>query len=259
MASTNRGLTGKIALVTGASRGIGRAIALRLAQDGALVAVHYGRDELAAKETVTRIADAGGRAFAVRAGLADPDAADALWAQFDAGLAERSEAPGLDVLVNNAGISSSSDLSGTEVEEFDRVFAVNVRAPFFVIRAALGRLRDGGRIINIASGATRISSPPMVTYAMSKGALNTLTYTLATELGPRGITVNSVSPGIVDVDSNAAWLRNNPEQLAMWSSFSVFNRVGQPADIADVVSFVASDDARWITGQILDATGGAHL
>ncbi|WP_261557091.1 SDR family oxidoreductase [Frankia tisae] len=259
MAGIDGRLTGKIALVTGASRGIGKAIALRLAQEGALVAVHYGRDETAAKETVTRIVDAGGRAFALRAELADPDAADTLWAGFDAGIAELHGEPGVDVLVNNAGISSSPDLSGTGVEEFDRVFAVNVRAPFFVIRGALGRLRDEGRIINIASGATRIASPPIVTYAMSKGALNTLTFTLAKELGPRGITVNSVSPGIVDVDSNAAWLRNDPEQLTQWSSFSAFNRVGQPADIADVVSFVASDEARWITGQVLDATGGAHL
>ncbi|MGF7234141.1 MAG: SDR family oxidoreductase [Frankia sp.] len=252
-------LDGKTALVTGASRGIGQTIAQRLARDGALVAVHYGRDEAGAKETVTRITSAGGRAFAVQAELEAPDAADTLWVGFDAQLADVQARPGLDVLVNNAGISAAAELARIGVEEFDRIFAVNVRAPFFIIQGSLDRLRDGGRIINISSGATRIASPPMVTYAMSKGAVNTLSYTLAKELGARGITVNAVSPGIVDVESNAAWLRNDPEQLALWSSFSAFNRVGQPADIADVVAFVASDEARWVTGQVLDATGGAHL
>jgi 3-oxoacyl-[acyl-carrier protein] reductase len=252
-------LEGKTALVTGASRGIGRAIAARLADDGALVGVHYGRDEAAAKEAVVRIADAGGRAFAIQAELEAHDAADTLWAGFEAGLADVGATPGVDILVNNAAISSSADLAGTSVTEFDRVFAVNVRAPFFIIQGALGRLRAGGRIINISSGATRIASPPMVTYAMSKGALNTMSYTLAKELGARGITVNAVSPGIVDVESNAAWLRNDPEQLALWGSFSAFNRVGQPADIADVVAFIASDEARWVAGQNVDATGGAHL
>ncbi|WP_261564422.1 SDR family oxidoreductase [Frankia gtarii] len=252
-------LDGRTALVTGASRGIGRSIAQRLADDGALVAVHYGRDEAAAEETVRRITEAGGRAFTVRADLEVPDAAGTLWAAFDAGLAETHVAPGVDILVNNAGISSSSDLPGTAVTEFDRVFAVNIRAPFFVIQESLPRLRDGGRIINISSGVTRIAAPEMVTYAMSKGALNTLSHSLAKGLGARGITVNAVSPGIVDVDSNAMWLRDDPDQLAHWSSFSAFNRVGRPVDVADVVAFIASDEARWIIGQIIDATGGAHL
>ncbi|OHV45047.1 short-chain dehydrogenase [Parafrankia soli] len=252
-------LDGRTALVTGASRGIGRTIAQRLAADGALVAVHYGRDEAAAKETVLRIVEAGGRAFTVRADLEAPDAACALWAAFDAGLAEIHVEPGVDILVNNAGISSSSDLVGTDVAEFDRVFAVNVRAPFFVIQEALPRLRTGGRIINISSGVTRIAAPEMLTYAMSKGALNTLSHSLAKGLGARGITVNAVSPGIVDADSNAMWLRNDPEQVALWSSFSALDRIGQTADIADVVAFIASDDARWITGQVIDATGGAKL
>jgi 3-oxoacyl-[acyl-carrier protein] reductase len=252
-------LNGKTALITGAGRGIGQGIASRLAADGALVAVHYGSDSASAAKVVAGINEAGGRAFAVGAELGAPGAAQTLWERFDAGLAELGAEPGVDILVNNAGIPASADLAGTTGADFDKIFAVNVRGPFFLIQQGLDRLRDNGRVINISSGSTRIASPPMVTYSMTKGALNTLTFTLAKQLGERGITVNAVAPGIVDVDSNSAWLRDNPEQLAFWGSFSPFNRVGQPADIADVVAFLASNDARWITGQYIDATGGAHL
>jgi 3-oxoacyl-[acyl-carrier protein] reductase len=252
-------LNGRTALVTGGSRGIGRHIAGRLAADGALVAVHYGRNADAAADVVAGITEAGGRAFAIGAELGLAGAAQTLWEGFDAAVAEYGGQHGVDILVNNAGISSSADLSGTTEANFDRIFAVNVKAPFFLIQQGLRRLRDNGRIINISSGSTRIASPPMVTYSMTKGALNTLSFTLAKQLGERGITVNAVAPGIVDVDSNAAWLRENPQQLAFWGSFSAFNRVGQPADIADIVAFLASEDGRWITGQYIDATGGAHL
>ena len=250
---------GRTALVTGGGRGVGQGIAARLAADGVLVAVHYGSDAESAAKVVAGINETGGRAFAFGAELGEPDAARTLWERFDAGLAEIGAEPGVDIIVNNAGVASSSDLAGTTPEEFDRIFAVNVKAPFFVLQQGLGRLRDNGRVINISSGATRIAAPPMVTYSMTKGALNTLTFTLAKQLGERGITVNAVAPGIVDVDSNAVWLRNDPEQLAFWGSFSPFNRVAQPADIADIVAFLASHDGRWVTGQCLDATGGAHL
>lgn len=252
-------LRGTTALVTGGGRGIGRGIARRLAADGALVAVHYGTDAASAARVVGEIERAGGRAFTVGADLAAPEHARVLWERFDAGLARLGAEPGLDILVNNAGVARSNDLAETTEAEFDRVFAVNVRAPFFLIQQGLGRLRDNGRVINISSGVTRIAAPSMVTYSMTKGALNTLTLTLAKQLGARGITVNAVAPGIVDVDSNAAWLRDDPEQLAFWGSFSPFGRVGQPADIADVVAFLASPDSRWVTGQYIDATGGAHL
>lgn len=252
-------LNGKTALVTGGSRGIGRAIATRLAADGALVAVHYGTNEAAANDTVTAITEVGGRAFAVRAELGVSGDAQALWSAFDAGLTDSGAEPGVDIVVNNAGIANSNDLARTSEAEFDKIFAVNVKAPFFILQQALNQLRDNGRVINISSGTTRIAAPAIITYSLTKGAINTLTFTLAKQLGERGITVNSVVPGIVDVDSNAVWLRDNPEQLAFWGSFSAFNRVGQPADIADVVAFLASDEARWVTGQHLDATGGAHL
>lgn len=251
-------LSGKTALVTGGSRGIGRGIALRLARDGALVAVHYGSNEAAAKETVAEIEAAGGRAFAIGAELGVPGDAAALWAAFDAALAQyESGASGLDILVNNAGVGLFGKIGEVTEADYDRVFAVNVKAPFFIIQQGLERLRDGGRIVNISSGVTRIAFPITTGYSPTKGALNTLTLTLAQDLGARGITVNAVAPGLVNTDMNPD-LRE-PEAQAQGASLSVFNRVGEPEDIGDAVAFLASDDARWVTGQVLDATGGSFL
>ncbi|MEV6971885.1 SDR family oxidoreductase [Kitasatospora sp. NPDC093806] len=250
-------LAGKTALVTGGSRGIGRGIAERLGREGALVAVHYGRDAAAAEEAVKTIEGAGGRAFAIGAELGLPGDAEALWTAFDAGLAGYDGGSGLDILVNNAGIGLDGRIGEVAEADFDRVFAVNAKAPFFLIKHGLGRLRDGGRIVNVSSGVTRVAFPPAVSYAMTKGALNTLTLTLAQELGPRGITVNAVSPGIVATEINP-WLED-PRAHAVAAAHSVFNRVGEAGDVADVVAFLASDDARWVTGQNLDATGGSNL
>ncbi|MFH8406576.1 glucose 1-dehydrogenase [Streptomyces sp. NPDC018019] len=248
-------LTGRTALVTGGSRGIGRAIAERLGRDGARVAVHYGRDEAAAKDTVTAIEEAGGRAFAVQAELGVPGDAAALWSAFDA------HADGLDILVNNAGTSGRREpLARATEEDFDHLFAVNTKAPFFLTRLGLERLRDGGRIINVSTGLTHgVAMPDLIAYAMTKGALDVFTSTLAKDLGPRGITVNAVAPGVVDTDMNAGWLRDNPEAWRTSSEISPLGRVGEPRDISDIVAFLASDDSRWITGQWLDATGGALL
>jgi 3-oxoacyl-[acyl-carrier protein] reductase len=254
--SSNRdisNLAGKTALVTGASRGIGRAIAQRLAADGALVAVHYGSNEAAATEAVEKIQANGGRAFAVRAELGVDGDVDTLFAGLEEGLSGRQ----LDILVNNAGTGAGS-IEQTTREEFDRVFAVNVRAPFFIIQRALPLLRDGGRIINIGSADTRIAVTTELAYAMTKGAVNILSQTLANALGERGITVNTVAPGVTDTERNA-WLNDKPELLAATASAAALGRIGQPADIADVVAFLASDDARWITGHLVDATGGMML
>ncbi|WP_194815862.1 SDR family oxidoreductase [Nocardia sp. XZ_19_385] len=247
-------LTGKTALVTGGSRGIGRAIAERLGRDGARVAVHYNGNEEAAKETVAAIEKAGGSAFAISAELGVPGDAAALWTAFDA------HADGLDILVNNAGIDGVREpLSDTEEADFDRVFAVNTKAPFFVTKLGLDRLRDGGRIVNISTGLTQgARMPELIAYTMTKGAIDSFTQILAKEAGARGITVNAVAPGVIDTDMNAGWLRN-PEAEAQVSGLSPLNRVGQPADVADIVGFLASDDSRWVTGQWIDATGGALL
>ncbi|MEU9120444.1 SDR family oxidoreductase [Streptomyces sp. NPDC048506] len=254
-------LSGKTALVTGGGRGIGRAISERLARDGARVGVHYGHDETAAKETVAAIEAAGGRAFAIQAELGVPGDAEALWAAFDA------QAEGLDVLVNNAGINKAVDgtlkgIGEVTAEDFDRLFAVNTKAPFFIVQRGLTRLRDGGRIINVSTGLTRgAAKPELIAYAMTKGAIDVFTSTLAKDLGPRGITVNAVAPGAVDTDMNARWLRGevNAEARQRVSGISPLGRVADGTDIGDVVAFLASGDSRWVTGQWIDATGGALL
>ncbi|RKN40482.1 SDR family oxidoreductase [Streptomyces hoynatensis] len=251
-------LRGKTALVTGASRGIGRAIAERLGRDGARVAVHFGGNETAAKETVAAIEAAGGSAFPVQATLGEPGDAEALWAAFD----ERSGGSGVDILVNNAGIDDGRQgLAGTAQAAFDRVFAVNVRAPFFLVQQGVARLRDGGRIVNVSTALTHApgAMPQLVAYTMTKAAIDAFTATLAKELGPRGITVNAVAPGAIDTDMNADWLRADPQARAAAAQSSPLGRVGMPEDVADVVGFLASEDSRWVTGQWIDAAGGVLL
>jgi 3-oxoacyl-[acyl-carrier protein] reductase len=247
-------LTGKTALVTGGSRGIGRAIAERLGRDGAHVAVHYNASEDAAKQAVTAIEAAGGSAFAIQAELGVPGGAEALWAAFD------SRADGLDILVNNAGIADLGGVADTTPETFERLFAVNTRAPFFITQLGLRRLRSGGRIVNVSTSYTLGKPDPQLTaYAMTKAAIDAFTGALAKELGPRGITVNAVNPGAIDTDLNAWWLRSNEEARAATAARSPLARVGVPGDVAGVVAFLVSDDAGWVTGQLLDATGGALL
>ncbi|MFE9041721.1 SDR family oxidoreductase [Streptomyces sp. NPDC007818] len=244
-------LTGKTALVTGASRGIGRGIAERLGRDGARVAVHYGANEAAAKETVAAIEAAGGDAFAIGQELGVPGDAAALWAAFDA------RADGLDILVNNAGIGASHPFEEIDEEEFDRVFAVNTKAPFFLARQGAERLRDGGRIVNVSTGLSRTAlMPELIAYSMSKAALDVFTRDLSKLLGRRGITVNSVAPGIVATD-NTSWLEGDEQARARAAGYSALGGIGSTADIADVVAFLASDDARWVTGAWIDATGGS--
>ena len=244
----------RIALVTGASRGIGRAIAERLARDGALVAVHYGTNRAAANEVVARI---GNGAFAVGQPFGVDGDVEALFAKLDEELLLRTGAARLDVLVNNAAIAIGGDLTTTTRADFDAQIAINARAPLFIAQAAAARMRSGARIVTVSSGVTRRAYPELLAYSMSKAAIDVMSLQLAQELAPRGITVNVVSPGILDTDMNAGWLRGNAQVQA--SVASAFGRLGEPEDVADVVAFAASRDARFVTGQFLDATGGMLL
>ena len=257
MSATPDSLAGKTALVTGASRGIGRAIALALGRRGAHVAVHYNAAAGAAAEVVGQIEAAGGRAWALQADLADPQAAARLADETRAALRERTGSDGLDILVNNAGVGLRARLPEVTPQDFDRVLQVNLKTPFFLIQHCLPFLRDGGRIVNVSSMGTRAAYPEMSVYAPAKAGLEALTLLLASDLGARGITVNAVLPGATATDLNAR--ARDPELSRAIAQTIALGRVGQPEDIADIVAFLASHEGRWVTGQRIDATGGQRL
>ena len=253
----SKALTGKIALVTGASRGIGRAIAEQLGADGALVAVHYGKNKKAADEVVTAIKASGGDAFAIAADLAKPGAAHTLFTEFDREVKARTGDVKFDILVNNAGIAPFVSFAETTEAQLDDIYAVNVKSLFFVTQEASKRLRDGGRVVSTSSGAVRQPFGPVAAYSMLKAPLDNLTKTLAVEFGGRAITVNVVAPGVIETDM-AEFVRS-PDGEAFALGKQALKRVGQPRDIAGVVRFLAGPDSGWVTGQSIEATGGAGL
>lgn len=252
------GLAHKVALVTGASRGIGRAIAQRLASDGATVAINYAENADAADSLVAEIEAMGARSFALQARIGSADDTSRLFSQLDAELIRRIGRVRLDILVNNAGLGHFGKLSETAPEDFDRLFTINTRGPFLVTKAALERMSDSGRIINISSGASRRPSTVFGVYAMSKAAVDAMTLALAAELGPRGITVNTVAPGWTATEANAA-ARQDAGTVRSVESQTALGRLGTPEDVARVVSFLASEDAAWVTGQYIEASGGFKL
>jgi 3-oxoacyl-[acyl-carrier protein] reductase len=241
-------LEGKAALVTGASRGIGRAIALRLAQDGASIVVNYSGSAEAAQRVVAEIEAAGGRAVAVQADVSKPADVERL---FDETVRHFGR---LDILVNNAGVFFTKPLVEVGEAEFDRIFAVNVKGTFFACQEAAKRLSDGGRIVNFSSSTTAMMLPRYSAYVATKGAVEQLSHVLAKELGPRGITVNVFSPGPTDTELFSS--DKTEEDKRRFAQMAALGRLGQPQDIADVVAFLASDDARWITGQNIRTNGG---
>lgn len=251
-------LNGKVAVITGGSRGLGRATALRLAADGATVAVHYRADDEAAQSAVAQIREAGGRAVAVQGELGGTAGLDSFFANLDAALEAETGDTGFDILVVNAGVNVAATIADTTEAQFDTVFDLNVKGVFFLVQKALGRLRDGGRVITLSSGLSRFAYPQYIAYSASKGAIDVFTRVLAKELGPRGITVNAVAPGAIDTDMNKDFLAN-PGMREMLASIAALGRVGMPDDIGDVMSFLAGEDSRWVTGQRIEASGGAHL
>lgn len=252
-------LEGKIALVTGAGRGIGRATAERLAADGALVAVHYSSSEAGARETLNTIEGAGGRGFLVQGDVATREGRAALFDALDRELTARVGANRFDILVNNAGVADPSTLEDMTEEVFDRQFDVNVKGLTFVTQAASPRLNDGGRIVNLSSVVTRVGFPMYAAYAPSKGAVDVLTRVLAAHFGPRGITVNAVAPGAIETDMYRQGPGATPEGEQMLLSLQAFKRLGQPSDIAAAIAALVRPDAGWITGQWVEVSGGTAL
>jgi 3-oxoacyl-[acyl-carrier protein] reductase len=250
-------LHGKTAFVTGASRGIGRAVALRLARDGAQVAINYGASRDEAEAVAAEIRALGVRSVAIGADLGSVASIAQAYVELDRFLLDAAGRPGLDILVNNAATGLFAPTLETTEEQFDRVFAVNAKGVFFSIQHAAARLNDGGRIVNITSLSTRMATEGLAAYAASKGAVEVLTRQLAPEFARRGITVNNVSPGAIETVMNKFLQQDEGRAFVLGSQ--ALKRVGQPEDIGDVVAFIASDDGRWFTGATLDASGGSHL
>lgn len=254
----SRPLEGKVALVTGASRGIGRAVAQRLAADGALVAVHFGRNQSAATETVSAITAAGGSAFAIGSDLSAKNGVKVLFSALDEELKARNGSTKLDILVNNAAVAPFVNFEGTTEEVFDEIYTVNVKSVFFATQEAVKRIRDGGRIVNLTSAVVRTPVLDAAAYSILKAPIDNLTKVLGQVLGERSITVNAVAPGVIETDMSAAFARD-PAMAEAVKGKQALKRIGQPEDIADVVGFIAGPEGRWVTGQVIEASGGSGL
>ena len=246
-------LSGKTALVTGASRGVGRASALKLAQAGAQVLVHFSSGAEEAERVVAEIRKGGGRADSVGVDLAAADGPHKLAKRGREIVGDR-----LDILVANAGVSKAAKIEETTVEDFDRLFAINVRAPFFLVQQLLPILGGGcGSVVFLSSLAAHAVVGLLPAYAGSKGAIETMTRHFASLLGERGIRVNAVAPGVVETDMSNFTKTENGRNFAL--GLQTLKRLAQPVDIGGVVAFLVSEEARWITGEVIHVDGGSKL
>lgn len=237
-------LDGKTALITGGSRGIGRAIAERLAADGAAIVINYARSERLAQEVVKAITAKGGKAIGIQADVSKPAEVRRLFSEAEKAMG------GLDIVVANAGVHIEKPLIENTEADYDYIFDTNTRGVFFTLQEAGRRVREGGHIVVVSTGGTKMHFANMSLYLGSKGAIEQFARSLSRELGPRNVTVNVLSPGFTETDML-------PEEYRDYgASLSPFNRVGAPRDIAEVAVFLASDAARWITGQNVQAGGG---
>jgi len=245
-------LSGKTALVTGASRGIGRASALALAKAGTQVLVHYSSGEKEAAAVVAEIRAAGGKAEKIAADLRAPDGPHALAKHVRTIVGGR-----LDILVANAAIAKVATIEEITVEDFDTLFAVNVRAPYFLVQQLLPVMCKGSSVVLLSSLAARASAGTLSAYAATKGAIDTLVKHFASALGERGIRVNAVAPGVVPTDMSSFARTDAGRDFTL--SMQALKRMAEPDDIGAAVAFLASDDARWITGDTLHVDGGSKL
>lgn len=257
MGETSETSETRVAVVTGSSRGLGAAMARRLGRDGFFVVVNYLRGEAEARGVVEAITAEGGRAAMVQGDVSTVAGVRAFLAGVDAALGRAGLPARFDVLVANAGINLAKPFADTTEEDFDAIFGTNVKGVYFLVQQSLPRLRDGGRVITLGSGLTRVANPMYAPYSASKAAIDVLTRIWAKELGARGITVNTLAPGAIDTDMNP-WLKT-PAGVEMASAHAALKRVGHADDIADALSFLASPDSRWVTAQRIEASGGFQL
>lgn len=251
-------LKGKTALVTGGGRGIGRAIAERLAADGAVVAINFASNTEAAHAALDAIIEKGGDGFLVQAKIGEPGSVERVVDTVTSTFESMTGKPQLDILINNIGGGEHATIATETEQHFDWVMNNNVRGPFFLTKALLPYIADGGRIVNISSAAVRLEGPTFITYCMAKAAVEMFTRVLAKDVGKRGITVNSVAPGYTTGETNAD-VMDNPELAKQIEASTLLGRFGDPADIADIVHALVTPPGRWLTAQNIEASGGFNL
>lgn len=249
----------KIALVTGGSRGLGKNMAIRLAEKGSDVIITYRSKKDEAHKVVKEIEAAGSKAAALHFDAADVKSIDSFLRTVQQTLKEKFQSDKFDFLINNAGMGATIPFLKATEENFDEFINVHYKSVYFLIQKSLPMMNDGGRIINISSGTTRFANPGYSIYSSAKGAVEVLTRSIAKEIGNRKITVNIVAPGPIETDFNDAAIRNSPERKAMLSNLTALGRVGNAEDIGGVVAFLCSEDAGWINGQRIEVSGGINL